>query len=241
MDETKSLLDWPPTYTVKHHPRARHVKMRVLPQSGLELTVPKRFNYKRIPEILESNKAWIIKRLSELEVALQHVSNQALPDVIELPAISQTIPVQYIKMESKRIRIMSRPQQGIALLGDVDNQALCKKSLSEWVKVQAEIHFAIWLDTLCKETGLSYNKLVIRSQRSRWGSCSAEKTISLNYKLMFMSYELVRHILIHELCHTRHLNHSVKFWQLVAKFDPAWKEHARQLRKSDQWMPGWAV
>jgi predicted metal-dependent hydrolase len=90
------------------------------------------------------------------------------------------------------------------------------------------------------QSGFDYSRAVVRGQRTRWASCSGHGTISLNYKLLFLPAHLVGYILMHELCHTRHMNHAEKFWALVMSFEPACKSHDKELRKSWQLVPAWA-
>jgi predicted metal-dependent hydrolase len=92
---------------------------------------------------------------------------------------------------------------------------------------------------LSKQTQLSFNEIQIRSQQSRWGSCSYAKNISLNDRLLFLPKELVSYVMLHELCHTKHLNHSASFWKLLAKWDPHYSEHRIRLRSAQEYLPTW--
>ena len=81
----------------------------------------------------------------------------------------------------------------------------------------------------------------IRGQRSRWGSCSATGDISLNYQLLFLPPHLLRHVLVHELCHTVELNHSPRFWRTVARFEPDLAALREEMRRSWSHVPGWLL
>ena len=86
------------------------------------------------------------------------------------------------------------------------------------------------LEQLAEEHGFHYNGLSIRAQKTRWGSCSSKKNINLNCKLLFMPVEVVNCVMIHELCHTIEMNHSSRFWDLVADCDPNYKENRKSLK-----------
>jgi predicted metal-dependent hydrolase len=105
-----------------------------------------------------------------------------------------------------------------------------KYALHKWLQFKGRNHLIPWLDNLSTKTALLYNKVSIRGQRTRWGSCSEHKNINLNYQLLFLESELVDYIITHELCHTKYLNHSKEFWQLVAKYHPNHHELRKQLR-----------
>jgi predicted metal-dependent hydrolase len=86
---------------------------------------------------------------------------------------------------------------------------------------------------------LSFSRIQIRRQRTRWGSCSATGTISLNVCLMFLDPAVVRYLYVHELCHTRHMNHSPRFWALVEHHEPDSRRLDRQLLRGWQAVPAW--
>lgn len=76
-----------------------------------------------------------------------------------------------------------------------------------------------------------YNRISIRNQKSRWGSCSSQKNLNFNYRLCLLPIDAAEYIIVHELCHLQEMNHSVKFWQLVAQTIPDYKIRQKKLKK----------
>lgn len=76
-----------------------------------------------------------------------------------------------------------------------------------------------------------YNKVTIRNQSSVWGSCSSKKNLNFNYKIIHLPEPLLDYLVIHELAHTVHMNHSILFWKLVEKYDQEYKKHRKNLKQ----------
>lgn len=79
--------------------------------------------------------------------------------------------------------------------------------------------------------GFTYNRIAIRNQKSRWGSCSAKNNLNFNYRLLFLETELSDYVIVHELCHLREMNHSQKFWKQVEDIIPDWRLRRHKLKK----------
>lgn len=234
-------FSWPPAYTVRKHRRARSFKLRATKKSGLVITVPYRASLREIPEIIEKHREWITKQL--LKIAAQ--TSTELPTQVDLKSIQRTYKIDYQPGYNK-LALFVRPTQELILLGKIDNKVgkidnkeLCKRKLLTWVKEEANKILIPMLEMLSGKIQLPFNEVTVRDQQTLWGSCTVKKAISLNYKLIFLPVELVTHVMIHELCHTKYLNHSEKFWRLVATFDPEFENHKRALRYADDFIPKW--
>lgn len=83
---------------------------------------------------------------------------------------------------------------------------------------------------LIYETGIKPNKIRIREIKYAWGSCSSNKNITINLKLMKYSKEAIKYVILHELCHIKHMNHSKDFWELVKNYMPNYKEVKKELK-----------
>lgn len=79
--------------------------------------------------------------------------------------------------------------------------------------------------------GFKIDKIAIRSQKTRWGSCSKDGNLNFNYKLIYLTPEMMDYVIVHELCHTDQFNHSKKFWFLVSEIIPNYKEIRKELKK----------
>ncbi len=95
----------------------------------------------------------------------------------------------------------------------------------------ARVHFPKRCAELQKLTGGTYTKITIRNQKTRWGSCSQTGTLSFNYRLMMAPPAVIDYVIIHELCHITHMNHSKSFWNKVASVIPDYAIHKQWLKE----------
>jgi predicted metal-dependent hydrolase len=140
-----------------------------------------------------------------------------------------------------RTKLMTRPDATLVLMGDINDVEQSQLLLKKWLRQKAQMQLVPLIAKLSEETGLSCQRITIREQKSRWGSCASNGNIALNCKLIFLPLHLVRYVLIHELCHTRHFNHSKRFWHLVSQFDPNFALHRREINAQYKEMGCWGL
>ncbi|MCK5639796.1 MAG: M48 family metallopeptidase [Gammaproteobacteria bacterium] len=213
--------------------RVRYVRLRILPSAEVEVVVPHGFDQRQLPAILEKQRDWLVRTL-DVAAARQKVA-RVRPELIELPAVNEQWPVRYRDNPGAR---RCRLTHGELCVTAGEHDWLLP--LQRWLARKAREHLVPLLDTLSCELQLPYGKVSIRGQKTRWGSCSSRKSISLNYRLLFLPPEMVRYLLVHELCHTVHMNHSPRYWQLVAEKMPDYAHYDRSLRKAGERVPAWA-
>jgi predicted metal-dependent hydrolase len=79
--------------------------------------------------------------------------------------------------------------------------------------------------------GIQYNRITIRSQKTRWGSCSSAGNLNFNIRLADVPEELLDYVIVHELAHRREMNHSTDFWKIVEREIPDWRERRKRLKE----------
>lgn len=230
-------------YTLKVSRRARHVSLRITQTDGLVVVIPVGFDERRIPRILIEKADWITRtqrRIVRLPRPATHELVQPLPVRIFLPSTGDTWKVQYVPSKTPGVTLTQPDRHILRLTGAIGSRSLCGAALRRWANRQARIILPLILNGLAKELGFTIGGVSIRNQRTRWGSCSRAKAISLNQKLIFLTPDLVRYVILHELCHTRVMSHSGKFWDLVAGYDPDYKKKIKILREAMKYLPVWA-
>jgi predicted metal-dependent hydrolase len=231
-------------YSLRVSQRARHVRLYASPQRGLEIVVPRGFDRSALPEVLRQKSRWIRRALEH--VRLQRESLLAtpvwqLPERINFRAVDVEWTVVARCAPGLRLQASTPAPRELEVSGPIENEALGRSVLGRFLVVQAETHLPPLLENVSREIGLGYSRVSIRRQRSRWGSCSAQRAISLNATLLFLPAHLARYVLVHELCHTVHLNHSTRYWNVVARHCPGYRDAEREMRHARDLVPRWAL
>ncbi len=233
-------IDWPgiaPETSVRISARARHVRLRVLPPGKVELVLPKRHDSRLLPGFVQQHRQWLIDTLARMQV--EHVQQQAQrvsPADLYLPALDELWRLEY--RSGGRNSWWARAGRGLLVQHKNDEW---ERVLQRWLAERARQTLGPALLTLAAELDFTCNGYAIRGQKTRWGSCSSKKMINLNWRLLFLPPEQVRYLMVHELCHTVHMNHSTRFWALVEKKQPDYKVLDAAMRKAGRLVPAWAL
>lgn len=230
-----------PPFTILENARAKRILVKFTDREGLVVFIPRGMDRDVITPILEKNRETIEKVINEkqerLRKALAH--GELTPSRISFLAIRQTWEVLYKDSPSDSVACREKTGNVVEIEGPKQETRIIVGLLRDWLKEKARQHLRSTMEKEAQRCSLSFNKLQFRIQKTRWGSRSATGTISLNASLLFLEPHLVRHVMIHELCHTIHMNHSPNFWSLVSQFDPHWKSHRKILRQSSSRIPLW--
>jgi len=229
-----------PDYEIRVSRRARHLRIKVTPLGEVVVVIPAGMDPARVPQLLVKKHAWLQKvlhRLSERKNSAP-ASHSLQPDRIELAAINEIWQVEYAS-QSKHKPTISISDHRLVLNSELSSR-INAGYLRTWLQQRARQVLPAWLQQTSEEVGLPFTTVQIRGQKTRWGSCSSRRTISLNRNLLLLPAATVRYLFIHELCHTQHMNHSAAFWQLVADVMPDYQQHENRLREVTRRLPLWA-
>jgi predicted metal-dependent hydrolase len=235
---TLSLADdAAPTLNVRESPRARRLSVRVFRTGRVEVIKPRRASRAAVALFIEQHRAWIERKRSE---ALRDaVPPQPFPPSrIELSFCGESWRVHLAGGNGKPT--VSADVPGVlSIHGRASDSGQTRDALRRWLLKRAVQMLPPALEAISRELGLECSRTVIRRQRSRWGSCSVRGTISLNCCLLFQRPATVRYLMVHELAHTLHMNHSKRFWHAVAAHCPDYRTLDAELLDGWRRVPAW--
>ncbi|MGH8166893.1 MAG: M48 family metallopeptidase, partial [Woeseiaceae bacterium] len=220
-----------PGFSVRKSMRAKRLTIKVFPGGRVEVVVPRRTRAAEVEAFVRDNATWIRDARESFAVD-QSDEPFALPETIRLPAIGRKLTVRYKATPGATSVRYLLDGSRILLSGRTDDEKLCVQALRRCLAVVAKDELEPRLRSLSVRMNTPYKKSQIRAQRTCWGSRSGTGTISLNLCLLFLEPAVMRYLMIHELCHGRHMNHSKRFWKLVGEFEPDYQRLDRKLTES---------
>ena len=224
---------------IRESRRARRLILQIIPPYTLELVVPRGTRPRDVESFLAENRAWLDRARVEMR-SRYSTCQQGLPDRIDLAAIGRQWTVEYLHDQDVRPRRRVFDDRLQFTTPESDHRSAWRL-LRQWLMGEARQHLKSWLWREARALSLSPARVQVRTQRTRWGSCSGQGTISLNASLLFLDPAVARYLLVHELCHLKHLNHSRRYWNLVQHFEPDYRRLDRELSESWARIPAWAL
>lgn len=224
-------------WTVRVSGRARRLSVRVYPGGRVEVVVPPGASPTAVQKFIGTHRQWIHRRVEDLSTAA--AMDDSRPESIRLSAIDRHYAVEYRPTGESSASLRIAGENVLVVSGPLHDDRAIGAALRSWLADLAQQQLGSELDRVAVEGNFRYARAQIRRQRTRWGSCSASGTISLNVCLLFLRPQVVRYLLLHELCHTRHMNHSARFWALVESLEPDYRALDQELLRGWQSVPGW--
>ena len=232
----------PVAYQVRVSSQAKHPRLKMSARDGLVVVIPDGFDEARIPSLVEGKREWISRTQDRLRDQVKFLVPQPPglpPERILLRAIGQDWSVTYRPTEATGVTAVERRGQQLLVFGDIEETGRVVDALRRWLARQTREHVVPWLTTLGGDRGLHASGVTVRAQRTRWASCSAKGVISLNVRLLFLPSHLVRYALLHELAHTREMNHSRRYWTFLETLEPNYRALDSELRAGWRLVPEW--
>ena len=205
-------------YTVRRSDRARRVRVTVHPEGDVEVVLPRRARERDAAAAVVELRPWIERRLREAAAVRARLAQRGST----VPFLGGTLE---LVPQSGRTRAHRRGDTLLVPAGDAG------PALERWFRRIARAEIEPRLDEAAAALGVRYTSLRIANQRTRWGSCSSTGAMSFNWRLLLAPEEVLDYVVWHEACHLRHLDHSPRFWALLERHRPAYREPKAWLRR----------
>ena len=227
----------PLNYRLRRSDRAKKTRI-IVTHDHVEVVAPRDVPEQRIHAFVNAQRDWIDTarqrvadrvRQKPRHVPTHYVSGAHVPyqgRQLTLGIETQNIKTMHIHMPDPDHLIVHLPSS----MKETDRQQPIKQALENWMKLQARQHAVTLIQRHAPAFDLQPRSVRIKTQKSRWGSCGPNNDINLNWLLMLAPPVIMEYVVVHELCHIRHKNHSKEFWQLVARHLPDYLQHRQWLK-----------
>lgn len=211
---------------VKRYRSSRSIKLRVSEDGHVTVTAPPFVSERKINQFVEANQAWLSERLLHVRTKQQHLTAQR----DSLPFRGKDYGFR-LAISTKKPKV-TLDEKILTVQAPTEDDKTVRQILEKWYKKQAKDYFEKRVPLLADLVNHDVRNVTIRSQKTRWGSCSSRQTISLNWRLILCPEWVSDYVIYHELAHLKHMNHSKAFWNLVADYFPKYKEAEKWLKQN---------
>lgn len=216
--------------TIRRSPKSTQVRIRIAPDGTLRASVPMYAPLFLVKKLLKNSRIELKKMIEESKPNYNYTNGMQIGK-------SHTLIIQ--NLQNQKPSVSHHGQQIIVRLPE--NLTIMDENISRKIrdtiifalKLEAKSYLPRRLSYLAKLYGYSYTKIRFSHASGRWGSCSSNGTVSLNIALMKLPFEVIDYVIIHELSHTKQMNHSKQFWSLVELNDPKYKIHRKYLKSQN--------
>lgn len=229
-------------YTVRESARARSIRVTVSLAAGVVVVIPRGFDRRRVPEVMAVHGAWLARATARLEGRRRQLAAEGVlgrPEHLHLRAVGRVYRLSYRTGVRCGATLTKDSEQELTVTAP--HEEGWRDAARCWLQDRGREWLVPWLQETSDAQRLPVRRVAIRGQKTRWGSCSHRGTVSLNYMLLFFPPAVARYVMLHELCHTLHPNHSRRFWAEVASREPDYRALAAELRQSWRYVPTWLI
>lgn len=221
-------------FLVRRSNRRTTVALTVEPPGKLVVTAPHKTSIDKLNGLVRNKARWVverIKRTSDIPPASPHREFVSGESVLYLGRQYRLKVVSGGEGETAALhgRWLHVPVPGH--LHGSDRARPVRHAIRTWLKAHAERRLPLRLAAICKRFGIDTPRIVVREQRKRWGSCDAKGTLRMNWRIIQAAPSLIDYVLVHELVHLRHQNHTRAFWAEVERMMPEYEQRRRELRR----------
>lgn len=238
MEQAESFLFGNWTVEVHRKPMRRSISIHLYPDKPIRVTAAKLTPQKTIVDFLLSKKAWIEKSFHKFAEVSQQIPKRKIKNYESFPFLGLERPLKVVITFNKK-PFVSLTEQNLLLhiprnewSADslIEEHPTALAEIREFYKREAVQFMQDRVQHWSRQMGLHPAQLKFREQKTRWGSCSSQKVINLNWRLIVFHPEVIDYVIVHELAHLEQMNHSPKFWLLVEKQIPDFKRIMKDLK-----------
>lgn len=225
-------------YQIRRSARAKNTRLVVKPDK-IEVVAPPHVSEKQIKTFVAQHQDWLRQAMQRVtdKASVNSLAPSEYSDGVWVPFQDSQLLLNLSFHSAKTLKVDHLINDGKLLvklpisLAPEHHSDNIRHAISHWMKRQAQLQAQLLIEKHAPRFGLHPRSLRIKTQKSRWGSCGPNNDINLNWLLMLAPAAALEYVVVHELCHIKHKNHSAAFWQLVAEHLPNYQQQRQWLKQ----------
>ena len=221
---------------IRGHRRRKTVEIRADPVDGIRVAVPALTSPKRVEEIVRRRAPWILRQLNGHSNGYSSRSPREFVSGETFEYLGRQTRLQVLEdggLHSAEVhllpgRFVVKVQAGLTL---EERETQIAGALNRWYRTHAAAKIKERVSLFAERLGANPSDVLIRDQKTRWGSCSAKGVLRFNWRIVMAPLSLVDYVVAHELCHILHPNHGSAFWSQLASLIPDCELRRQRLRR----------
>jgi len=214
--------------------RRRSLAIQVKPDAAVIVRAPHGTTPARADALIAERIAWIVRHRARF-LAASPVADATSPHADGAPLLFLGVPCTLTLTRGAKTSVMLTEDRLTVTLPDPGDSSAVAAAIERWLHRQAIVYFGERLIVWSARTAAlgipAYDKLTVRAMRTRWGTCSSARRVTLNSRLIHLDPALIDYVIAHELCHLQIMNHSRTFWALLSRLLPDWKARRTALHR----------
>jgi predicted metal-dependent hydrolase len=222
-----TLQGYPVSYTLKRSRKARLVRLEFAPGAGLVVVAPVSCCIERIQHLLECKSRWILDKLTRYHACMTETDGD-LKEGDTVPYLGKRLKIEVMSDNGSRGHIYLSENK-LIIAGGRRLDSL-NPVIERWYRAVAAAILREKVDKYSHRMAVEYNRIYLKGQKTLWGSCSRKRNLNFNWRLLMTPEPVIDYVVVHELAHLKEMNHTGRFWRIVARHCPDWQQHRKWLR-----------
>jgi len=218
-------------YRLRFSKKSKGVRLKIDLDGGLEVVLPEGFRISKLEPLIKGKENWILSKLHHFELIRQKIKQ------IDF---GKKNSVLYLGREYSHIKVIRKDiapevkmvDNRLFIAVPEDSRQTLVQALEGWYRLEAAKVIKERAVDIGRQLNLQFNRITVRNQKTRWGSCSRLKNLNFNWRLIMAPVQVIDYLIIHEVAHLAEMNHSSRFWKLVEEHCPDYKLHRKWLKEN---------
>lgn len=210
----------------------KSIQIKLIDEKSIQVRAPKRANETYVFDVLEKHALWIEKNSEKLKLHSMKQPIYRVEEGCQWDLLGSTYLLNIQKAEHYSRPLAKIKDQNIILYTNTDDEMVNFNAIMALYKLMLKPVIEQLVTTYQGQMAVEAANVTIKRQKTLWGSCSSKRNLNFNVMVAFADMDVITYLVVHEMCHLKHMNHSIKFWHMVEDYMPGYEKQKQWLREN---------